>query len=1233
MTQDGETRQAGFGASPAAVIDVGSNSVRMEVAELQPDGIIRVLERVQKSIRLGHDTFRQGSLSPSSVNALVNAFRGFRRLLDFYGVGTIRAVATSAVREAGNSDSLLDRVMMTSGIELELIDPLEEGRLIVHALLESVTGADAERIRRAIVVEVGGGGTLLTCIDEGSVQWARTLDLGSVRLPQSLGIADLPARKAQIILGKQIRSALSSFEPPSIPQRPFSLIALGADVRLAARKQGSREGDSFHVLGLTDLRGMISECSGMTLPELMKRYGLSLSEGETLLPALTIVTAVASRFRQRAVFVSDVTMRDGLLKDLVRRETGRGRSLLTEGSVKAARLLAERYHVDPVHAEIVSGYALALFDELRREHGLGPRERLQLQAAALLHEAGRFVDVRSHHKHSFYLISNSEVFGLSREELLNVAHIARYHRRSAPRTSHLEFMALSRERRMAISKLAAILRVADCLDRQKQRQPRGLAFQRSQDSVYVIVEGAKDLSVESRALAAVGDLFEDIFGIRVVFARSGDDLPPPDEERGTAAVGHLTRQASLDLISGEHEAGRPEVPALLNRELSWLDFDGRVLSEAESREVPLLERLRFLAISARNLDDFFMIRVAGLARREEAGLAGTDASGMSAVEILSKTGAKVTALVARQDLAAAEILEGLQGHGIRVLRRDQWTPYQKRKLRELFREDVLPLLTPLALGSLEPGPVLQGLLLHVALLVEGDEAHAPMLVVVPVPSQIARFLQVPGEKSVFVPVEDLVLDNHRALSGGAEVSETALFRMTRDADVSVEDDDATDLLMEIEKAVLSRRRRAAVRLEISAGASAVMLSRVMESTGAGTPGIVSECGGLLDPGALAELSSIEGFEHLRYEPWPPLRPVGLPSGASPHEVMEHRDIVLVHPYEAFDPVIELMEWAAGDPAVLAIKQTLYRTSGDSPVIAALERAALNGKSVTVLVELKARFDEQRNAGWARRLEDAGCQVIYGVAGLKTHAKALLIVSREGGSIRRRVHLSTGNYNDRTAKVYSDVGLLTMDDGICSDISSFFNLLTGQSDLGSFESIAIAPAEMKSTILEMLEREAMLSSEDRPGCVTAKLNSLEDPEIIAALYRASRLGVKVLLNVRGICCLKPGVKGISENIEVVSVVDRFLEHARMIHFANGGEELLYLSSADWMTRNLDRRMELLFPVRDPSCRARLTRMLRAFFTDGAKGWRLKADGSWVRVRGARGTRAQEILHRTGVFREE
>lgn len=670
----------------------------------------------------------------------------------------------------------------------------------------------------------------------------------------------------------------------------------------------------------------------------------------------------------------------------------------------------------------------------------------------------------------------------------------------------------------------------------------------------------------------------------------------------------------------------------INRELSWLEFNDRVLQEGRSRDVPLGERLKFLSIVSSNLDEFFMIRVAGLKQQKAAGVRKKDASGLTPAQQLFFISGKVQEMVAQQTTAVTEAFKELEAHDFHLVRRDEWTAKQRQFLARFFASEMLAVLTPLAVEDLDPCPLLPGLQLFVALLVctSRSEPSPQKLVVVPVPVSLPRFVNIPAEKGVYVaPLEEIIIDNARAMFGGCRISEAAVFRITRDADVSIQEDEAADLLSTVQDAVHARKHRGVIRLEISARPNP-RVRQWLTSTLRLLHHDVYEIDGLLDARALMQLIDIPPVQDLCAGEWPPQEPADLIGAEELWPAIQERDVMLFHPYERFDPVVELVQMAAEDPAVLAIKQTLYRTSGQSPVVRALARAAENGKEVTVLVELKARFDEAKNVNWARQLEDAGCHVIYGIAGLKTHAKALLVIRREAARIRRYVHLGTGNYNDRTARLYSDIGLMTCDDELASDVAAFFNLLTGLSEAVEWQQLVIAPTDLRTRLTELIEREIQVSTPDRPGLIMAKINSLEDKGICQGLYEASRAGVDVQLNVRGVCCLRPGVHGLSERIAVRSIVDRYLEHARILYFANGGHEEVYLSSADWMRRNLDRRLELLFPVRDARIRRRLVGILKTFFRDNVKAWELLDDGHYRRVvRKGRAVRAQEIFHRDAV----
>jgi polyphosphate kinase len=484
------------------------------------------------------------------------------------------------------------------------------------------------------------------------------------------------------------------------------------------------------------------------------------------------------------------------------------------------------------------------------------------------------------------------------------------------------------------------------------------------------------------------------------------------------------------------------------------------------------------------------------------------------------------------------------------------------------------------------------------------------IVVVPIPHLLQRFIRIPTEKDLaLVLMEDVIADNVELLCPAGHITCVGCFRITRDADVSIQEDEAADLLETIEKAVIERRRRSAIRLEISDTTDAFQKNWLTEWLKLSVEDVY-EIAPLLDASCLHQLTTMGSIADLKLPDRPPQQPIDLLNGESLWQTIREKDVLLFHPYESFEPVVDLIKAAAEDHDVIAIKQTLYRTSSDSPIITALAKAAQNGKEVIVLVELKARFDEAQNVNWAKQLEDAGCHVIYGIANLKTHAKVLLIVRREETRIRRYVHLATGNYNEKTAKLYSDIGLFTCDSSIALDVTAFFNLLTGISETVGWRELTIAPTDMKQKFLDLIEREIQSSSADRPGLIMAKMNSLQDQVICKALYRAGQAGIKVLLNVRGICCLRPGISGVSDNIEVCSIVDRYLEHARIFYFRNGGHEEVYLSSADWMRRNLDRRLELLFPIKDEKLKRRLIDALKIYFADNTQSEILMSDGNYV-----------------------
>jgi polyphosphate kinase len=667
---------------------------------------------------------------------------------------------------------------------------------------------------------------------------------------------------------------------------------------------------------------------------------------------------------------------------------------------------------------------------------------------------------------------------------------------------------------------------------------------------------------------------------------------------------------------------------LLNREMSWLEFNDRVLQQGRCEELPLMERLKFLSIVSSNLDEFFMIRMADLYRQRTAGICKRDPSGLTVSQQLSLIADRVQAMVAQQTAAVAQVMEQLAGRDVHLVRRSDWVPRNREFLAKFFCAEVQPVLTPMAVEEIEPCPLLAGLQLFVALLVgspAGDES-APKLLVIPVPGLFPRFVNIPQDKGTYIaPLEEILLDNSGTFIGKGRLLASAVFRITRDGDVTVQDARDEDLLETIQDAVTSRRRRDAVRLEISARPDPRIMSWLTTSL-ALCPEQIYEIEGLLDARALLQMPAIPALQGLTVPDWPPQTPRDLVKEEDLWSAIQDHDVLLFHPYEAFDPVVELVAEAAQDPQVLAIKQTLYRPSAESPIVRSLVRAAETGKEVTVLVELRARFDEAKNVIWARRLEDAGCHVIYGIAGFKTHAKALLVIRREAGRIRRYAHLATGNYNEKTARQYTDLGLMTSDEELASDVAAFFNLLTGLSETVEWRQLTIAPTDLRRRFSELIEREIQVSTPDRPGLIMAKLNALEDKGICKALCKASQAGVRILLTVRGICCLRPGVKGLSETIQVRSIVDRFLEHSRIYYFANGGHEEVYLASADWMKRNLDRRLEILFPIRDARIRQRLIEMLEVYFQDNVKAWELLPDGKYRPVpRKGRPVRAQEKFH--------
>lgn len=661
---------------------------------------------------------------------------------------------------------------------------------------------------------------------------------------------------------------------------------------------------------------------------------------------------------------------------------------------------------------------------------------------------------------------------------------------------------------------------------------------------------------------------------------------------------------------GKLDLTKPEY--FYNRELSWLKFNLRVLKEAMGKETPLLERLKFIAISASNLDEFFMVRVAGLWSNFDSGVEKRDASGMSVHEQLVAISQAAHEQVRTQTKSLIALMAEMDAVKLHFRRVKDLSELGKDWLEEYYREVVFPVLTPMAVDASRPFPFLANKTLNLAVeLIKADGEHSMGLI--QVPSVLDRIVEVePEGKRTFVFLEDIIASHCHDLFKGCHILDMVSFRVTRDSDLDLEEDDSVDLMKEVEESLRKRKRGAAVRLEIFK-TNNNRIKKFLEENLDVTEMEVYEINGPLNPTCFFKFIGMKGMWPWLYEPFVPQRPLELPDDSDLFAAIRENDILLHHPYESFDPVVKLVSDAADDPQVLAIKQTLYRVSGNSPIVAALARAAENGKQVTVLVELKARFDEENNILWARRLEKAGCHVIYGLVGLKTHAKIILIVRKEDNGIRRYLHLGTGNYNDSTAKLYTDLGLMTANDEFGSDASAFFNLLSGYSEPPVWNKLVMAPLGLREKIYALIDNEIAMVRAGREGHIIAKMNSLIDQPVIQKLYEASAAGVHIDLIVRGICGLRTGIEGISDNITVRSIVGRQLEHSRIFWFANGGEEQLYLSSADWMPRNLNDRVELFFPVETEEHIHRIKALLDLYLRDNVGAHMMQSNGTYRRVR--------------------
>lgn len=652
----------------------------------------------------------------------------------------------------------------------------------------------------------------------------------------------------------------------------------------------------------------------------------------------------------------------------------------------------------------------------------------------------------------------------------------------------------------------------------------------------------------------------------------------------------------------------------INRELSWLEFDARVLGEAEDVLNPLFERLKFLSITASNLDEFFMVRVASLKDMVNAGYTKKDIAGMTAAEQLAALDERTHAFVKRQyKIYNDELVPALAREGFHIIgSHEELTHEQEIFVDKYFHEDVYPVLTPMAVDSSRPFPLIRNKTLNIAALLKkknGDDGTE--FATVQVPSVLPRFVRLPGEQDTIILLEEIIERNIDKLFLNYDILCAYPYRIMRNADLSIDEEDAADLLKEIEKQLKKRQWGQAIRLEVQGNIDKQLLKRLKSELNI-TDSDIYRIDGPLDLTFLMKLYGSFDYAKLKTPKYMPAPVPELMNGKNIFEAVREGDILLHHPYQTFDPVVDFVRQAANDPGVLAIKQTLYRVSGNSPIVAALAAAAENGKQVSVLVELKARFDEENNIIWARKLEQAGCHVIYGLVGLKTHSKITLVVRREEDGIRRYVHLGTGNYNDSTAKLYCDMGLFTCSPAIGEDATAVFNMLSGYSEPVGWNKLSLAPLWLRDRFHYLVEREIRHAKEGQEAHIIAKMNSVCDKDIIELMYKASKAGVKIELIVRGICCLIPQLEGVSENITVRSIVGTFLEHSRIFYFENGGNPEIYMASADWMSRNLDRRVEIMFPVEDAKLKKEVKHILDVQLADNVKAQLMQPDGSYVRV---------------------
>jgi len=661
----------------------------------------------------------------------------------------------------------------------------------------------------------------------------------------------------------------------------------------------------------------------------------------------------------------------------------------------------------------------------------------------------------------------------------------------------------------------------------------------------------------------------------------------------------------------------------LSKQFGWLEFNNRVLEEAQDERTPLLERLKFLAITASNLDEFVMVTVARLKDQIESGYNKKDKAGFRPTELFRGLSNRMHQMVREQYNCLEYVLDILEEEDINFVEYKDLAKKQKGFLDNYFHDNIHPVLTPMAIDQSRPFPLILNKSLNLVVrLTSSPESNTlspnkdgqGLFSMVRVPSILPRIIEIPesaDNKRNFIFMEEVIKEYLNKLFFGYTVEAVGAFRITRNAEVTL-DEEAQNLLVEMERYVKRRKWGFPVRLEIEQGIDRQLKDFLVYSLDLNREDVY-EVAGPIDLTTFMDFSGLDGFDHLRYEPLLPQPARDFYNNEeSIFDLIKEKDLLVHHPYESFDPVIRLVQEAAEDSEVLAIKQTLYRVSGDSPIIEALAQAAENGKQVTVLVELKARFDEENNIEWAKKLEKSGCHVVYGLVGLKVHSKLLLIVRDEEDGIRRYVHMSTGNYNDKTAKLYTDTGMFTAKETFGSDVSAMFNLLTGYSSAPQWKKLAVAPLNLRDTFVNLIRNEVDQVSSGKEGHIIAKMNSLVDSGIIKELYKASSAGVKIDLIVRGMCCLKPGIEGVSENIRVISIVGRLLEHSRIFYFSNGANPRIFMSSADWRPRNLDRRVEALFPVEDDDLKNRVINLLDITLRDNVKAREQQSDGSYERV---------------------